>query len=87
MGCSEPGHHAPATIHVLRAPGRGAIVVRRHYDSPNMKQKNILWIGVVGLGALAFAWVCPAMNHPQKRQTQRIESAVNNFKPFPPFPR
>jgi len=42
-----------------------------------MKPKTILWIAVVGLGVLAFAWVCPATNHPQKRHAQRIESVVN----------
>ena len=42
-----------------------------------MKPKTIQWIGIVVLGVLAFGWVCPAMNHPKKRQAQRID-AVNS---------
>jgi hypothetical protein len=52
-----------------------------------MKSKSILWLGFICLGVLAFAWMCPAVSHPQKRQAQRIGESVNSFKPFPAFPR
>ena len=52
-----------------------------------MKPKTILWIGVVVLGVLVLAWVWPAVDHPHKRQAQRVGGAVNSFKPFPAFPR
>lgn len=47
-----------------------------------MKPKTKLGITVACLGAIAFAWLCPAVS-PQKKQSQRISGAVNNFKPFP----
>jgi hypothetical protein len=50
------------------------------------KEKTILWLAVVFLGAIALASVLPALAA-QKRHAHRIESVNNIAKPFPPFPR
>jgi hypothetical protein len=47
-----------------------------------MKPKTKLMITVACLGAIAFAWLCPASS-PQKKQSHRVGGVVNTFKPFP----
>ena len=78
----------PPSRFTSRVGGGSAFYVRQHYAPPNMKtkEKTILWIAVVFLGAIALASVLPALAA-QKRHAHRIESVNNIAKPFPPFPR
>jgi hypothetical protein len=50
------------------------------------KEKTILWIAVVALGAITLASILPPLAAHKKR-AQRFESVNNIAKPFPSFPR
>jgi hypothetical protein len=50
------------------------------------KEKTILWIAVVVLGAITLTSVLPPLAA-QKRHAQKIGPVNNIAKPFPPFQR
>jgi hypothetical protein len=50
------------------------------------KEKTILWISAVVLGAIALASVLPPLPA-QKHRAHKIETVNSLAKPFPPFPR